>query len=115
MLSNGNVVGVFDEWASSESSAIILGERIQSGVQPVPSDNKTLRIYPNPASSYVRIELPDEVSTIVITDAIGQVVVSENLKYKEYLVNTYELSSGSYTVTVTSNKETWSGTFIIAR
>ncbi len=117
MLDNGNVVGIHvqDRINPHGAASLILGKRTQSGIKTTTDNNRQLRIHPNPSSSFVKIELPEDVVTIVITDALGRVVVSENTKDKDYLVNTSVFASGSYTVKVTSKRDTYIGTFIVTR
>jgi hypothetical protein len=63
------------------------------------STQKALTVYPQPASSFVNINLPNEMSgSISIMNSVGQIVYREDFKQKSKLLinRTEQLQSGMY-------------------
>lgn len=69
--------------------------------------SENLKIYPNPASDYIRIELPTEAhnSKIKVSNKLGQVVYEGNMSGKTTEVNTGKWANGLYIVSIESGND----------
>lgn len=78
---------------------------ITAGVNELKSS--LLSVYPNPASEYVNVQLSnnDRISTYTISNAIGQIVVSQSVDKKSntVLIPVSSLSAGVYQIKVTGD------------
>jgi hypothetical protein len=75
------------------------------------AENQTLKLYPNPATDLLQIQLPNtfenKAATIAITDYTGRVVLqTAATRDANQQLNIAALSKGIYQVTVTSEKQT---------
>lgn len=65
-----------------------------------------LQLYPNPASSFINVELNEIIESIEIQNLAGQTVLQvENLSTKKHQLDLSELQSGIYFVNVKSNDQ----------
>lgn len=74
-----------------------------SGGPPVGTSdfNKTkLRIYPNPTSGFVHLDIEEELSSYEVINMLGQRLLSGNLKSSQNSISIECLSSGSYMINV---------------
>ncbi len=83
-----------------------------AGIQQPPSSEVKLRIFPNPVTNYLRIEIAgtSDASAFEITDLSGRKVLSGTLRHP--LLSVELLSSGLYFITVKTNKGMLAGKFI---
>ena len=81
--------------------------------------NKALSIYPNPASDYLTIQLPEFSKTAVVSivDVSGKKVLSEILNpddnLREVRMSLNEVLSGFYTVRLVCETKLWSSRLIV--
>lgn len=63
-------------------------------------DFNAFSIYPNPAKGFVSIKFPTNVNSgiVKIYDALGRVVLNQNISINENIINTSELKTGNYMV-----------------
>ena len=75
------------------------GER----VPPLPAPNADIALYPNPATTQLTISAPENITSITITNLLGQVVYSSKLAVGclQASVDVAALPSGVYLVRVT--------------
>jgi hypothetical protein len=73
------------------------------------------RLYPNPAKSYLRIDLTKEISSIRIYNLLGMVISERNIKGESTItINTSNYPSGVYSVNFTAgNNEVFCRKFIV--
>ena len=73
----------------------------------IETQNLEISIYPNPAKDLIYVTLPTEEfnnTTIELYDAIGKLILVENVVSKTTLVSLNNLAKGIYTVRVISEK-----------
>ncbi len=65
-----------------------------------------IRIYPNPAKNYLTVEAPEEenITEVVLTNAIGQLVASQKPVSGQARLNLNSVAGGMYFVKITSSK-----------
>jgi hypothetical protein len=96
---------------------------IISGINELQKNNLELKIYPNPANDVLTIEYSVaealEATSIQIINALGQVLQTTHLINQKTTINTKELPSGVYVITLQqaqgTNLQTASKRFIINR
>jgi hypothetical protein len=69
----------------------------------LPIINNQLKIYPNPASTYIQISLKgqkEKVSSYQIYDIQGRIIKSEECNSADKIIDIAELSKGIYVVEV---------------
>jgi len=108
-----NVTAVYDEGESEPSN--IDWECIFVGVNP--NESSEVKVYPNPATTYVRIDLTKEVTEISVYNSLGSVVTSKNVKGETTItLNTSNYASGAYSVKfTTASGETFSRKFVVTK
>lgn len=78
-----------------------------------PFQAKTLKFYPNPSNGLLYLDSKDllNIENLQITDELGRVVYQNNgLKYQSQIaIDITHLISGFYTITCTSNQQTYVG------
>lgn len=75
-----------------------------------------VRIYPNPASRFLTVEAGVELETVVVYNALGQVVLSvNNLNTTSTQINTDELANGIYTISIVSGERVSSQLFQVVK
>ena len=62
--------------------------------------SKTLAIYPNPAFSTLTIEFTETIKSVVVMNAMGQVVMSKNGLSKKTILDVSALNNGMYFVRI---------------
>ncbi|MEO8760636.1 MAG: T9SS type A sorting domain-containing protein [Bacteroidia bacterium] len=68
----------------------------QSGIEQY-SNNKQIKIYPNPVNGILNVECPTPNENIEITDVLGKVVIKQSsLNTKQYVLDLSELNNGVY-------------------
>ncbi|MEO5572041.1 MAG: T9SS type A sorting domain-containing protein [Bacteroidia bacterium] len=73
----------------------------------------TVTAYPNPATEYIRIKLDNEQDALVrLTDLSGRIVV-EQIVQNNGMIKVKDLSSGVYTIQITSGERNYTGKVII--
>jgi len=82
-----------------------------------PGDANEVKVYPNPATTYVRIDLTKEVTEISVYNSLGSVVTSKNVKGETTVtLNTVNYAAGAYSVKfTTTNGETFSRKFVVTK
>ena len=101
--SNGCIVKE-DIWVYVDSCNTSLNELL----------NKQLRIYPNPTSEKVNIELPKGiVADISLTNLQGKIMHQRENIFEKYTFTTKELSKGTYLIKVVSQQENYSKILLI--
>lgn len=73
------------------------------------------KVYPNPANSYVNIELPNELSDaqISIVDAVGRSVISSSVTSGFSQIDVSALNEGTYFVKIIANDEVVTKTLVL--
>lgn len=73
------------------------------------------KVYPNPASSFVNIELPNEITNakVSIVDAIGRVVVNTTVNSGFSKIDVSALNEGTYFVKIAANDMVTTQTLIL--
>ncbi len=67
-----------------------------------------VKLYPNPASTYINVEASQTISTVTICDATGRIVREvANVDHENYELNTAYLASGVYFVRVRFSDENY--------
>ncbi|MEE2699944.1 MAG: T9SS type A sorting domain-containing protein [Bacteroidota bacterium] len=76
--------------------------------------NKQLKIYPNPTSGKVNVELPKGVVVdISLTDLQGRVIHQKEDVFEKYIFNTKEVAKGMYLIKVDSQKGKYSRKLLV--
>jgi len=107
------VTAVYDEGESLPSN--IDWECIFVGVNP--NDANAVSVYPNPATTSVRIDFTQEVTEIRVYNSLGSVVAEQNVKSERSLtLNTTNYAAGAYSVKfTTASGETFSRKFVVTK
>jgi hypothetical protein len=107
------VTAEYDEGSSVPTN--IDWECIFVGVNP--NDANAVSVYPNPATTSVRIDFTQEVTEIKVYNSLGSVVVSQNVKSERSLtLNTTNYAAGAYSVKfTTASGETFSRKFVVTK
>jgi len=107
------VTAVYDEGQSDPTN--IDWECIFVGVNP--NEATEVKVYPNPATTYVRIDLTKEVTQISIFNALGAKVADRNVKGETTItINTANYAAGAYSVKFTAaNGDTFSRKFVVTK
>ncbi len=68
---------------------------------------KAISVFPNPAKNQLTVQLPEAGDyTIILKNVLGQTVLEHSAnQFKEVILNTSEMASGHYILTVTSQNE----------
>ncbi len=66
-------------------------------------DEAMFKIYPNPASEYVRITSDVEIESLMIFSMDGKMVYSQDVNQEEIVIDVTEFTKGSYIVRMLSN------------
>lgn len=76
-----------------------------------------VKVYPNPATTYVRIDLTKEVSNVKVYNALGSVVAEKEVKGESTItLNTSNYAAGAYSVKfTTASGETFSRKFVVTK
>lgn len=75
-----------------------------------------LRVYPNPASNFLTVEAGAELETVIVTNALGQVVLSvNNINTNTTQINTNDLANGIYTISIVSGERVSSQLFQVIK
>jgi hypothetical protein len=90
-------------------------ECIFVGVKPDVANE--VSVYPNPATTYVRIELTKDVNSITIYNSLGSIVASRTVKGETtFTINTASYAPGAYSVKFTTNNgDTFSRKFVVTQ
>jgi len=75
-------------------------------------NNKTVSIYPNPASSTITIESNNKPSGIIITDVLGKIKIKNSLCYPITTIDIGSMVSGVYFVKIINEKGISTGKFV---
>ncbi|MEI8048561.1 MAG: choice-of-anchor J domain-containing protein [Bacteroidota bacterium] len=110
------VTALYSEYGGQESAPTNVDwECIFVGLNP--NVTNEVKVYPNPATSYVRIDLTQAVTAISVYNTVGAVVMSQNVKGETSItVNTANYAAGAYSVKfVTESGETFSRKFVVTK
>jgi primosomal replication protein N len=107
------VTAVYSEGESAPSN--IDWECIFVGVDPNAANE--VKVYPNPATTYVRIDLTKEVTQISVYNSLGAVVADKNVKGETTItLNTANYAAGAYSVKfTTASGESFSRKFVVTK
>lgn len=76
----------------------------------------TVRVYPNPARQFLTVEAGTDLETVLVYNALGQVVLSvNNINTTTTQINTSELANGIYTISIVSGERVSSQLFQVAK
>lgn len=76
----------------------------------------TVRVYPNPASQFLTVEAGTDLETVLVYNALGQVVLSvNNINTTTTQINTSDLANGIYTISIVSGERVSSQLFQVAK
>lgn len=80
-------------------------------------NSKTISIFPNPASDYVVLRLPeiDKQSIVRITDFSGRIISEKQISTHEIVIETKDIPDGAYIISVTSGGNTLQKKLLINR
>jgi hypothetical protein len=80
-------------------------------------NSKTISIFPNPASDYVVLRLPeiDKQSIVSITDFSGRIISEKQISTHEIVIETKDIPNGAYIISVTSGGNTLQKKLLINR
>jgi Secretion system C-terminal sorting domain len=114
-LSNGNVIagGFYDTcggtfssmvtgstWPYSSAFLTVFSPRDRTEVPAINLINDKITIYPNPATSQLTITSSDEITTVAITNLIGQAVYAHEYNTEKAQVDIAGLPTGVYLVRI---------------
>lgn len=107
------VTAVYDEGESDPTN--VDWDCIFVGVNP--NEATEVKVYPNPATTYVRIDLTKEVTQISIYNSLGSVIADKNVKGETTItINTANYAPGAYSVKFsTANGESFSRKFVVTK
>jgi hypothetical protein len=108
-----NVTAVYSEGESLPSN--VDWECIFVGVNPTEANE--VRVYPNPATTYVRLDLTKSVSSISVYNSLGSVVAEQIVKGETTItLNTSNYASGAYSVKfTTTGGDSFSRKFVVTK
>lgn len=95
--------------ASNANNCVVFNaastNRLGSSVSIDEVSNIDMQVYPNPANDRVNIFANENINTIRVVNALGQVVYNNsNVNGEAFSLNTNEYASGMYIITVTTDK-----------
>ncbi len=73
-----------------------------------------IRIYPNPANSFIKIEANNPIKNISIYNGIGHLVYNKNINHTECKLNTAALMEGFYIIRIETEKGIYHRNIIIS-
>lgn len=77
------------------------------------SKDTKLTIYPNPSHNILNVGLPEMITDLLITNALGKTVINvKNINRLSYQIDVNELKSGIYIIHVKSSQNSYSSKFI---
>ncbi len=88
--------------------AIVAGREGDSQNGAIPVDkSEQVRLYPNPATEIVTIELPENSgkATVIVLDLLGQMVLQSSSSEQKLQLNLSSLAAGSYLVHIKTEKQ----------
>jgi len=108
------VTAVYDEGESLPSN-IDAWNCIVVGVNSTEASD--VRVYPNPATTYVNIDLTKDVKSIAVYNALGSVVMQKNITGESTVIlHTTNYAAGAYNVKfVKANGDTFSRKFVVVK
>lgn len=118
---NYNFAGILDEikiydYAVNPDESKQLFESISTSFFDSKLTSQKLLLFPNPASDYVQIELPDIAGTCSVFDGRGQRIfqsmISDIYKGGQFKINTTSWSAGTYFIVMQTDEGIWSNKFI---
>jgi len=68
------------------------------------NNKKTTILYPNPSNTTLNITSTDRITTLVITNLVGETIYSNNYSSDDVLVDVSRLSAGVYLVRINGNE-----------
>jgi len=68
------------------------------------SQMNRVRLYPNPVSDYIQIDTQQYINSVKITDAAGEIILSESPKKKNHQINLQKLPGGIYYISINNEK-----------
>ncbi len=108
------VTAVYTEGESAPSN-IDAWNCIVVGVNNVEATD--VRVYPNPATTYVNIDLTKDIKSIAVYNALGSVVMQKNITGESTVIlHTTNYAAGAYNVKfVKANGDTFSRKFVVVK
>lgn len=107
------VKAVYDEGLSIESNKD--WECIFVGLNP--ADVNEISIYPNPATTYVKVDVTKDVKNVKVYNSLGSVVAEKEVSGESsFTISTSKFAAGVYSAKfTTSNGETFSRNFVVTK
>ncbi len=107
------VTAEYDEGSSVPTN--IDWDCIFTGINP--KDASEVKVYPNPATTYVRIDLTKEVTEISVYNSLGSIVTTKNVKGETTItLNTNNYAAGAYSVKFTTTSgDSFSRKFVVTK
>ena len=92
---------------SATRTEITVTVNICTGISNTNFENKTIKVYPNPTQNVLFIELENlNVTThLDVLNALGEIVMKENLTTQNTTLNTQQLANGLYFLKLTQNNK----------
>jgi hypothetical protein len=103
-------VGVFNLTSTSVYSSYVLklGQTASVGINKLSSIEKSISIYPNPTKELLNVELPADFGSaqlpLIITNVLGEVVLTERLITQHSTLNIQNLNPGVYFLQIGNSK-----------
>ncbi len=97
---DSNAVASF---ASIDTMAVNVADHIYVlEITPAPVNGNAMKVFPNPATTQITIYAPENITNIVITNVLGQIVYSSQLTFRslQVSVDVADLPGGVYLVRV---------------
>ena len=89
-----------------DSTTLYLWTDKPVGIEKGRINDATSRLFPNPASRYVNINLPEDGEyQLIVTDMSGRQVWHNSIRGGNYQLSTMEWKPGVYTLTIVQNKQ----------
>ena len=79
------------------------------------TENATLKVYPNPAKTFVNVELAelDKQASLSLYNATGQLVISKNISNISERINLTDLQKGFYIIKVQNGTQTYTESLLV--
>jgi len=103
------VTAVYDQGESDASNSVTV--EVVTGMDE--NEISGLNVYPNPAKDHLNITADVIINNVMVYNFAGQVIVNENVKAQNYVLNASQLNPGVYMVRIDTEKGTTTKRIII--
>ena len=87
-----------ENWVLNQEGSFVFDASLEvTGIDKLNQFSTMANLYPNPSANQFMLDLTSEGAELQIIDQLGRLVLEENLKGKNHIIN-HELASGVYTV-----------------